>query len=94
MTYKIFIQLFLFKAIFLTHGTFICIYVCMHILLWMCIKSLQKNGEKYSGFFKDNLEDGNGRYRFTNGVYREGAWLKGKRVRWLSGDKMGGMPTV
>ena len=53
-----------------------------------------KNGEKYAGYFKDNLEDGNGRYRFTNGIYREGAWLKGKRVRWLSGDKIGAMPVM
>ena len=51
-----------------------------------------KNGEKYAGYFKDNLEDGNGRYRFTNGIYREGASSQRKKSSMAFGHKIGAMP--
>jgi hypothetical protein len=54
--------------------------------------SLLPNGEKYIGDWKNNVYHGQGIYRWSNGKWRKGEWSMGKRVRWLTNDRVGGLP--
>ena len=54
--------------------------------------ALYPNGEKYMGEWKRNVHHGVGIYRWSNGKWRKGEWSMGKRVRWLTNDRVGGLP--
>ena len=54
--------------------------------------SLFVSGEKYIGEFKNNVYHGQGIYRWANGKWRKGEWIDGTRVRWLTNERVGGLP--
>jgi hypothetical protein len=55
--------------------------------------SLLPNGEKYQGQWKNNVYHGVGIYRWSNGKWRKGEWAQGSRIRWLTNDRIGNMPS-
>lgn len=51
-------------------------------------------GEKYSGHWERNKKHGEGNFRWANGKWRSGVWDQDKHIRWRTGDRLGGMPSV
>ena len=40
---------------------------------------LWKNGDKYEGYYENDLRHGKGIYRFNNGSVLKGTWVNGKK---------------
>lgn len=41
------------------------------------------DGRQYEGMWRDGKQHGRGRYRNANGVWREGEWVNGKKMKWV-----------
>jgi hypothetical protein len=46
---------------------------------------------RYDGDWWENQRHGLGTYRWPNGRWREGTWIKGKRLKWISEERIGGL---
>ena len=51
---------------------------------------IQADGERYSGAWKNNVKEGVGELRWPTGKWREGLWSRGRRVKWLGSEHVGG----
>ena len=54
---------------------------------------IKADGERYSGAWKNNVQEGVGELRWPTGKWREGLWSRGRRVKWLGSEHVGGKRT-